>query len=74
MDSISFSHSRTNPTKGFRITSIVISLLILGYFAYNHFSSNEKEVLVSVINTSSYSIDKKVLKENIEGLKLPPKK
>jgi ABC-2 type transport system permease protein len=49
-------------TKGFRITSIVISLLILGYFAYNHFSSNEKEVLVSVINTSSYSIDEKVRK------------
>jgi ABC-2 type transport system permease protein len=60
-------------TKGFRITSIVISLLILGYFAYNHFSSNEKEVLVSVINTSSYSIDEKVLKENIEGLKLTTK-
>ncbi|MFP7298035.1 ABC transporter permease [Neobacillus niacini] len=60
-------------TKGFRITSIVISLLILGYFAYNHFSSNEEEVLVTVINTSSYSIDEKGLKENIEGLKLTTK-
>ncbi|MEC1524238.1 ABC transporter permease [Neobacillus niacini] len=58
-------------TKGFRITSIVISLLILGYFAYNHFSSNEKEVLVTVINTSTYySLDDKILKENIEGLVL----
>ncbi|MBY0148043.1 ABC transporter permease [Neobacillus niacini] len=58
-------------TKGFRITSIVISILILGYFAYNHFSSNEEKVLVTVINTSKYySLDDKLLKENIEGLQL----
>ena len=60
-------------TKGFKITSIVISLIILGYFAFNHFSSNEKEVLVTVINNSSYSIDEELLKENIDGLKLTTK-
>ena len=60
-------------TKGFRITSIVISLIILGYFAFNHFSSNEKEVLVTVINNSSYSVDEEVLKETIDGLKLTTK-
>lgn len=58
-------------TKGFRITSIVISLIILGYFAFNHYSSNEKEVRVTLINTSTYySFEDIVLKDNIEGLLL----
>jgi ABC-2 type transport system permease protein len=60
-------------SKGFRITSLVISMVILGFFAYNHFSSDEEVVRVSVINSSTFQLDEKQLKENIEGLNITQK-
>lgn len=60
-------------SKGFRITSIVISVIILGFFAYNHFMSKEEEVRVSVINTSGYQVDEEGLKDMIDGLQLSVK-
>lgn len=55
-------------SKGFRITSIVMSVLILGFFAYNHFVSNEDEVKISVINNSSYDVNEEALGKMINGL------
>lgn len=55
-------------SKGFRITSIVMSVLILGFFAYNHFVSNEDEVKISVINNSSYEVNEEALGKMINGL------
>jgi len=55
-------------TKGFRITSIVISVVILGFFAYNHFMSKEEEVKISVINNSSYEVNEDALGKMIDGL------
>ena len=60
-------------SKGFRITSIVISILILGFFAYNHFMSKEEEVRVTVINSSAYQLNEEGLKEMINGLQLSVK-
>ncbi|MEO2076837.1 MAG: ABC transporter permease [Bacillus sp. (in: firmicutes)] len=61
-------------SKGFRITSVVISVVILGFLAYNHFSSSKDEVRVSVVNLSSYQIDEALLKKNIDELTLFTKK
>jgi ABC-2 type transport system permease protein len=55
-------------SKGFRITSIVMSVLILGFFAYNHFMSNEEVVKISVINNSSYEVNEEALGKMIDGL------
>jgi ABC-2 type transport system permease protein len=55
-------------SKGFRITSIVMSIVILGFFAYNHFMSKEDEVRISVINTSSYEVNEDALGKMINGL------
>jgi ABC-2 type transport system permease protein len=55
-------------SKGFRITSIVMSVLILGFFAYNHFVSNEDELKISVINNSSYEVNEEALGKMINGL------
>lgn len=56
-------------SKGFRITSIVMSAVILGFFAYNHFMSKEEEVKISVINHSSYEVNEDALGKMIDGLK-----
>lgn len=68
-----FHFKEQTRSKGFRITSIVLSLLILGFFAYNHFMSKEEEVRVSVINNSDYLMDEDGLKGMIEGLQLSVK-
>jgi ABC-2 type transport system permease protein len=68
-----FHFKEQTRSKGFRITSIVLSLLILGFFAYNHFMSKEEEVRVSVINTSDYQVDEDGLKGMIGGLQLSVK-
>ncbi|WP_226645922.1 ABC transporter permease [Mesobacillus subterraneus] len=68
-----FHFKEQTRSKGFRITSIVLSLLILGFFAYNHFMSKEEEVRVSVINNSDFQVDEDGLKGMIEGLQLSVK-
>ncbi|MGV2940469.1 ABC transporter permease [Mesobacillus sp. LC4] len=68
-----FHFKEQTRSKGFRITSIVLSLLILGFFAYNHFMSKEEEVRVSVINNSDFQVDEDGLKGMIDGLQLSVK-
>lgn len=68
-----FHFKEQTRSKGFRITSIVLSLLILGFFAYNHFMSKEEEVRVSVINNSDFQVGEDGLKGMIDGLQLSVK-
>jgi ABC-2 type transport system permease protein len=55
-------------SKTFRITSVVISLVILGFFAYNHFADKDEEVRITVINQSSYEVNEEALGKMINGL------
>jgi ABC-2 type transport system permease protein len=57
-------------SKGFQITSLVISVAILGFLAYNHFSTGKDEVRVTIINSSSYKVDEALLKKSISELTL----
>ncbi|MBM7661523.1 ABC-2 type transport system permease protein [Bacillus mesophilus] len=54
-------------SKGFRITSVVISAVILGFFAYNHFMTKQEEVVISVVNTTSFDINVEEVEGAIEG-------
>ncbi|WP_456277718.1 ABC transporter permease [Bacillus sp. AK128] len=54
-------------SKGFKITSIVISAVILGFFAYNHFMTSEENVVISVVNSTSFEVNIEQIEAEIEG-------
>lgn len=70
LTALSFHFQEQIRSKAFRITSVVITLLIFGFFAYNHFMSKDEVVKVSLINTTDYDFSEELLAEGIEGLQL----